>query len=157
MMASGVISVRGRPVSGGETVWRHLRVIWGGVMDLILHVGAHRTATTSFHRFLARNEAVLKDAGIAFWGPKQTRSRLFANSLSEAHARRRAGAIQLAEAEEKRSGVNTLIVSEPNLIGRQMENYRLATLYPQAEYRMQRVAGAFRSRMARGGAVDPQL
>ncbi len=46
-------------------------------MRLILHIGAHRTGTTSFQSYMRRHSAELSDAGIGFWGPVRTRKGLF--------------------------------------------------------------------------------
>jgi hypothetical protein len=46
-------------------------------MDVVLHVGAHRTASTTFQKTLGANGAALAEAGVVYWGPKCTRAGLF--------------------------------------------------------------------------------
>ena len=50
-------------------------------MDIILHLGAHRTATTSFQHYLRANAAGLGAAGIGVWGPETTRDGLLAGVI----------------------------------------------------------------------------
>lgn len=42
-------------------------------MDLILHFGAHRCATSSFQEYMSINSVALKRQGIGYWGPERTR------------------------------------------------------------------------------------
>jgi len=46
-------------------------------MDVILHIGAHRTATTTFQAWMLQNADALAAGGIAYWGPDRTRAGLF--------------------------------------------------------------------------------
>ena len=55
------------------------------LMDVILHVGAHRTGTTSLQAFLERNRQLLNDNGIAVWTPRWTRSALFSGLYRAPH------------------------------------------------------------------------
>ena len=48
------------------------------IMDILLHVGAHRTGTTSFQRYLADHADPIAAQGTCVWGPRQTRGGLFA-------------------------------------------------------------------------------
>lgn len=43
------------------------------IMDVILHIGAQRTATTSFQAYMRANSADLSAQGIGYWGPHRTR------------------------------------------------------------------------------------
>jgi hypothetical protein len=58
---------------------RPLDGIGGGAraMDVVLHVGAHRTASTTFQKTLGANGAALAAGGVVYWGPKCTRAGLF--------------------------------------------------------------------------------
>ena len=42
-------------------------------MEIILHLGAHRTATTSFQHYMRANAAALAEQGLGVWGPDVTR------------------------------------------------------------------------------------
>ena len=50
-------------------------------MEIILHLGAHRTASTSFQYYLRKNGARLAASGIGVWGPCQTRNGLMEGVL----------------------------------------------------------------------------
>ncbi|MFP4275005.1 MAG: hypothetical protein ACLFRU_08260, partial [Paracoccaceae bacterium] len=45
-------------------------------MDIILHLGAHRAASTSFQRYLRANMAALAAQRTGVWGPLRTRGGL---------------------------------------------------------------------------------
>ena len=70
-------------------------------MDIILHLGAHRAASTSFQTYLRGADAQLAGQGIGFWGPQRTRKGLF-HDLPEqpsnsVRGRRAAGRVALGE------------------------------------------------------------
>ena len=46
-------------------------------MDIILHIGAHRTGTTSFQNYMRGFSNELVSLELAFWGPDMTRKGLF--------------------------------------------------------------------------------
>lgn len=80
-------------------------------VSVLLHLGAHRTGSTSFQKFLAINAARLDRQGIAVLTPPDTRPGPI-------------GADRLAGPR--------LIVSEENLIGTMEECLRARALYPEA-------------------------
>ncbi|MEM9550556.1 MAG: hypothetical protein AAGA05_05240 [Pseudomonadota bacterium] len=119
-------------------------------MQVTLHIGAHRCATTTFQHYMRHNADRLTEAGIGFWGPRRTRSGLFAGIVSalpgrprDAAFRRGAGRVQLNLAKAVGSGLNTLIVSDENMIGSTRSNLRAACLYPGIGERMARYHEAF--------------
>ena len=127
----------------------------GTAMDLVLHVGAHRCATTSFQHYLRMNAAALRAQGTGHWGPRRTRSGLLRGILpvpgpaTGRDLRQRAiGRLRLNLEEAAAEGVTTLIVSDENLLGALRENLRLADLYCGLSERMARYHQAF------GGAVS---
>lgn len=116
-------------------------------MDVILHVGAHRTATTSFQNYLRANRSGLQAQGIGFWAPWRTRGGLL-NGLADRPvssdaARRGAGRVALNLEGSRRQGITTLVVSDENMIGTPRRCLRRGTLYPGAGERMARLAAAF--------------
>lgn len=126
-------------------------------MKIILHLGAQRTATTSFQHYMRANTKTLAEQGIGFWGPKRTRGGGFFDGLFEAdgisqpqieRARRRVA--RGLEASRKR-GVKVLVVSDENMLGSAKKNLRSGALYPCAAERLARFATAF------DGAVDKVL
>ncbi len=109
-------------------------------MDVILHIGAHRTASTSFQRYLRLNGDDLRQQGVAFWGPARTRTHLFPGlvpwggmPISARSARLARGriAVQCQKAADK--GVQSLIVSDENILGGARHNTRTGRLYDLAE------------------------
>lgn len=125
-------------------------------MDVILHLGAHRTATTTFQTFLARNARPLAEAGVEVWTPDRTRAGLFAGLIQrpqgltdaeERRVQRSAGVIAVELERLERRGVRTLIVSEENMVGTLRVNLRDAALYPEALVRAARFRAAFGGRV----------
>ena len=50
----------------------------GRVMDVILHLGAHRTGSTTFQSYMRRSHSELSSSKVGYWGPQRTRQGLFA-------------------------------------------------------------------------------
>lgn len=123
-------------------------------MDIILHFGAHRTASTSFQAYLAQNETPLARQGLAVWGPKQTRGGLFAGvwpepglmGVASQHKRAR-GRIALALRKLREAGTEQVIITDENILGTPRQNIRSAALYPAAGERLARLFAAFDGRI----------
>ncbi|WP_299730054.1 hypothetical protein [uncultured Tateyamaria sp.] len=121
-------------------------------MKVILHIGAHRTATTSLQSYIRRHAVELRGDGVGFWGPVRTRKGLFAGiqptpGLGLAAARRARGRILLQMKKAQNNGVKTLVVSEENMIGSVRLNLRKGRLYPDVGERMSRYICAFDQRV----------
>ena len=116
-------------------------------MDVILHIGAHRTGTTSFQDYLRVNRAVLTTQGIGFWAPWRTRGGLLNGvadrPLSSAGVRRGAGRVALNLDGSRRLGIASLVVTDENMIGGLRLSLRRRTLYPSAGERLARLSAAF--------------
>ena len=84
-------------------------------MDITLHIGPHRTATTSFQNYLRQSREDLLAQGVAVWGPGITRdkTRLLNERIKAVSA----------------SGAQRLVVSEENLAGSVRRNLKDASLY----------------------------
>ena len=124
-------------------------------MDIILHIGAHRCATTSFQHYMRQNADGLARCGIGFWGPRRTRNGLFSGltpgprlATGRDLQQRAAGRIQLGCARSAATGVQTLVVSDENMLGSVRENLRLAALYCGVGERVARFAHAFGGRVS---------
>ncbi|MFC6686384.1 hypothetical protein [Jhaorihella thermophila] len=122
----------------------------GGSVDVILHVGAHRCATTSFQSYLRRNTPVLARQGIGFWGPIRTRGGLLRGviprpALGQGPAILAAAADRIGAHLERcaRRGVKTLIVSDENIVGSMRDNRMDADLYLRAGDRVASHVSAF--------------
>ncbi len=124
-------------------------------MDVILHLGAHRTASTSFQAYMRGNADQLAAHGIGFWGPWRTRNGLFNGVIptpgrisDERQYRLASGRIALACAKTAKSGMRQLVVSDENMLGAPRQNLRADCLYPDAAPRVANYLSAF------GGGVE---
>ena len=125
----------------------------GDPMDLILHIGAHRTGTTTFQQYLQRNVIRLGDAGVEAWTPDRTRQGLFAGLLGPdddmsgpaalRRAERATGLIRLRMDDLWGAGRQCLLVSEENMIGTPRGNLIGQALYPGLTLRLERFLPAF--------------
>ena len=128
----------------------------GRNMDVILHLGAHRTGSTTFQSYMQRVNSELSSQRIGYWGPQRTRQGLFAGLLPaprrnlgrSAHTRAE-GRGQMHLARSAQNGLRTLVVSDENMIGSVRQNLRAHTLYPAIGERMARFARAFDGRITR--------
>lgn len=125
-------------------------------MEIILHLGAHRTASTGFQFYLRENAQRLAATGIGFWGPWRTRDGLLTGVVPVPGRRppgvqldRAQGRIGLNLAELARDGIRQLIVSDENMIGACRRNLKINRLYPDVGERMARFGAAFSGRVVR--------
>lgn len=128
---------------------------WRGgcrTMRTILHLGAHRTASTTFQAFVQANEALLRAHGIAAWTPERTRAGLFSGLIrrpeeitiqTEKRALRSSGLIRVEIERHARQGLSHLVVSEENMIGATRNNLRARLLYPMVDERLMRFREGF--------------
>lgn len=126
------------------------------LMDVILHLGAHRTATTTFQHYMRDQMEGLTDQGVAYWGPKHTRRSVFPGlfrpvvGLKGRNVTRRAeGRIRMFCHQAQAHGVERLLVSDENLLGTCHQNLIAARLYPAAGERTARISAAFGGRLRR--------
>lgn len=127
-------------------------------MDVVLHIGAHRCASTTLQQFLQRNEMSLSRAGVEAWTPDRTRTGLFAGLLqrptdkpaqAEQRAKRSSGVIRIEADRLERSGTRTLVVTEENLIGAVRDNLRAGGLYTSATGRLEALLPALGDKVTR--------
>lgn len=116
-------------------------------MEIILHLGAHRTGSTSFQNYLRANADRLEGQSIGFWGPWRTRQGvlhgLTARPETPAAHKRAIGRLRMNLDRTARQGCAVLIVSDENVIGTPRSMVRAASLYPAAGERMARLHGGF--------------
>ncbi|MEM8694283.1 MAG: hypothetical protein AAGG57_20765 [Pseudomonadota bacterium] len=124
-------------------------------MKVVLHLGAHRTASTSFQAYLNHNVDELSCWGVGVWGPRRTRKGLLSGVMprmgfgAEVEQFRRArGRIMMHLDQEAQLGRNTLVVSDENMIGTTRDNLRRGLLYAGIGERMARYAAAFGERLS---------
>lgn len=128
------------------------------IVEVILHIGAHRTATTTFQTMLDRNRDNLAKIGIAVCTPQDTRMGLFEGLVCHPgqidDTRRSAADASLARLRRcldaaERDGMTQFLVSEENMIGSMNEMLTAGAFYPTARPRLRRFAPAFASRCNR--------
>lgn len=142
-----------------QAPWRGRPAGWHGAkthMDIILHIGAHRTATGSLLAYLEGNAPALAAQGIAVWGPQRARGGVLAGvipgpgPLSAARQRvRAAGRIALSLERAERQGARHLLISAPHLLGAPAAALRAGRLYPWAGARLAQVVAGFGGRLDR--------
>lgn len=137
----------------GAALWTRLG---HRLMDVILHLGAHRTATTTFQHYIRDQMEGLTGQGVAYWGPKHTRRSVFPGLFRPAIgtkgrnlARRAEGRVRMFCQQAQSAGVQQLLVSDENLLGTCHQNITAARLYPGAGERTARVSAAFGGRLRR--------
>ncbi len=122
-------------------------------MDVNLHIGAHRTGTTSFQHYMRAHRVDLQALEVAYWGPARTRKGMFEGVLARKGpdmprltARRRIGSHvrRLGAAGHKQ-----LIVSDENMMGSVRKNLTQADLYRDVGKRLTRFNHAFGGRVTR--------
>lgn len=110
-------------------------------MQIILHIGAHKTASTHLQMAMARGRDLLQGQGVAYFGPDELRRRglgvpeyLSAEAEDTAHGERIRSALAVPCAR--------LVLSDENLLGNahNVELIRTARLYDRATARLTRVA-----------------
>lgn len=116
-------------------------------MDILLHIGAHRTATTSFQAYMRAHRDRFDGQAIGFWGPQRTRNGLLQGLAerpqSAAQARRAVGRVRLNLAGARRRGLAALVVSDENMLGSPRQCLRAMVPYPAAGERLARIAQGF--------------
>lgn len=120
-------------------------------MKITLHLGVHRTGTTSCQSYLRARRGDLEDLRVAYWGPGTTRSGLLDGIVPggvrlldrSAAAERAQGRLQLRLRKLANDGFQQLLVSDENLIGGMRQNLALQSLYPAIGERMVRYGTAF--------------
>lgn len=125
-------------------------------MDVVLHIGAHRTASTSFQAYMRANLDLLAQQGVGFWGPRRTRDGVLAGIIpangsprSARQMRMARGRIGLALERVRLQGLHTLVISDENVIGAPRRNIRDMALYRDAGDRLSRHVAAFGGRITR--------
>ncbi|PTX56640.1 hypothetical protein C8N43_1300 [Litoreibacter ponti] len=121
-------------------------------MEICLHLGAHRTGTTSAQIMLKRQAGALWDKGLAYLGPERTRTGLMAGLLKNPNTMlpsdvklgtRSCGRMRMEFARFAHEGCSQVLISEENVMGTMKQNIAFSKPYPQAAARLARFAPAF--------------
>ncbi|UWR21519.1 hypothetical protein [Sulfitobacter sp. S190] len=125
-------------------------------MEILLHVGAHRTGTTSFQKYLRCNGDRLRGDGTVVWAPPQTRKNLFAGLFpaprmqnGRSLQRRATGRIRMNASLARKSGAERLVVTEENIIGAPRNCLRTGAVYAGVGERAARLNAAFDGNITR--------
>lgn len=122
-------------------------------MDIILHVGAHRSGTTTFQHYLRDHSEYLNTHAIGFWGPGRTRKSIFPGlfrpRVTPKATGRAEGRVQMHVARTQALGIEQLLVSDENMIGSSRQCLRSSALYPAIGERMSRISAAFGGQITR--------
>ncbi|MGJ8625745.1 MAG: hypothetical protein ACSHXB_02190 [Sulfitobacter sp.] len=123
------------------------------VMEIILHIGAHRSGTTTFQQFMRTQQTALAARSVGFWGPVRTRKSIFPGLFPPPGGlrdhRRAEGRVQMHLAQTRQAGVQKLLVSDENMIGSSLQCLRVGALYPAIGDRMARISAAFGGQVTR--------
>ena len=129
-----------------------LRKAGQALMDVILHLGAHRTGSTTFQHYVRSQFETLDSKGIGFWGPVRTRKSVLPGMFHNipTHAPRRAdGRVRMLTAKAEAMGVEKLLISDENMLGSCNHCFRQGALYPAVGQRLARLGAAFGGRVTR--------
>lgn len=126
-------------------------------MEIILHTGVHRTATTSFQHWLRANADTLADHGTAVWEIQTTRSKRFSlfglpvDDPADTPRLRQATArmLRFDLSRLEKQGIKTLLISEENLLGGVRRALSQRRIYPEAVDRLNRLNRLFGDRITR--------
>lgn len=137
----------------GAALWHRLGRT---VMDVILHLGAHRTGTTTFQHYMRDQLDDLAGSKVAYWGPQDTRKTIFPGVFRSAAGRqgrkitRRAeGRIRLFAQKAQTREMRRLLISDENILGSCMQSLQSERLYPAAGERTARISAALEGRVRR--------
>lgn len=124
-------------------------------MEVTVHLGAHRTASTSMQVYLRQNQALLRAQGLGFWGPHRMRNGVLRGVITprgEVHCPRSAAraqgriALRLAHSQQG-LGLDHLLVTDENFLGTMRRNFAARRLYPNAGERLMQLNHGFGGRI----------
>ena len=125
-------------------------------MDIILHLGAHRCASTSFQFYIRDHRTTLAAQSVGFWGPRRTRGGLFSGlfpgptvARGRDLVRRAEGRVKMQLSQARQRGLKQLLISDENMGGTMRHSVRCKTLYPAMGDRMARHGAAFGGQITR--------
>jgi len=117
----------------------------GPPMDLILHLGAHRTGSTAFERMLANARPALAQQGVALWGNAKVRA---IPGFQEGTG---ASAFAAEWQGEAATGAERLVICDENILGTMLGNLMAGALYPDLPRQLDRYRRLFPAQPRRIG------
>lgn len=129
-------------------------------MDVILHLGAHRTGTATFQGYMRRHAKALAAQRVVFWGPRRARHGIYSGDLSENRSSRaafRRAQVRVGRLLDQAAarGVQTVVVSDTNMIGTIEDNLAHGALYPCVADRLAQFAKPFKGHVT-GVMLSPR-
>lgn len=123
-------------------------------LEIVLHIGAHRTATTSLQAYARAHAGALGARGVTLWDPRVTRPGLLADvqpgrGRLAAQVRRAEGRLRMSCARAGLTGTEVLILSDENMMGTTQGNLRARALYPGVGERLARIGAALHGQVTR--------
>lgn len=111
-------------------------------LDVFLHAGAHKTATTHLQNILFENTKVIAESGVAYLGPAQIREG--GGNIYQALGVQKNRSGVLTSLSELASGRSRVVVSEENIVGRctsQAGMLRAGGFYPKSKGKVDKLMG----------------
>lgn len=125
------------------------------IMEVILHVGAHRTGTASLRAYLRRHAVALRAKNVGFWGPRRLKRAFGTGEILQDRCADTGWQLEKARAQlqvhldqAERRGVKTLFISDPDLCGTVCGNLHQTSLYPRVVDRFERYFETFEGRLS---------
>ncbi|MDB4053290.1 hypothetical protein N9499_05045 [Octadecabacter sp.] len=121
-------------------------------MDILLHLGAHRCASTTFQSYLWNNRVALSKQGLTCWTPKRTRNGLLRGLVrhpalisvqDERDGIQSIGRMRVEISRLRNSGQDSLLISEESIRGSMRNNVLDTRLYALLGERLKRFQPAF--------------
>lgn len=120
-------------------------------MEVVLHIGAHRTATSALQYHMANHRDALVEDGVVYWGPKITRGGLFRGAIGSVEGvlawqtRRFAGRCAMRADAVRKAGASHLFISDENMFGSLRGTLEDTRLYADSGRRIACYASGFRN------------
>lgn len=118
-------------------------------MEVVLHVGAHRTATSALQHHMSYHRSAIAAEGAVYWGPKITRGGLFRGAIGGVEGvmawqeRRFSQRCKMRAEAVRQTGASHLVISDENMLGSLRGTLEDTRLYPDAGRRIAAYAHGF--------------
>lgn len=110
------------------------------MVKAVLHLGAHRCASTTFQSYLDLNQSGLDHCDVTVWTPTKMREERFRGLFSQLNGGCHDVEIAQEHLRTELDGLHTsrLLISEENMIGAPRDNLNSLALYPGFSPRLER-------------------
>ncbi|WP_259650423.1 hypothetical protein [Roseobacter sp. OBYS 0001] len=112
-------------------------------MDIILHIGAHRTGTASFQDYLRRHVGELSARQIACYEPVRAKDGSSTQGLAMGDMKAQVSvSVQSQMDQARQKGMQSMLLSDADMLGTLAQNVEKRSLYPAAGVGLKRLAAA---------------